>query len=300
MQPNLALEGELPHVIDEWQDVPRIWDAVRRRVDETGNQCGQYLLTGSSTVDKSKIGHSGAGRIAKVHMRPMSLYESGTSDGRISLKDLFEGKFETSQVQTDLRDIARFICAGGWPVALGRNDDIAGDLPAQYLDATFSVSAPRCGLDPYETRKVAGSLARNLGKTLTYRVLYADVYAEEPPRDADNSALRQRLLPFNNFFKDQYFIEEQSGWDAPVKSRSRVRSKPKHTFADPSLPASLLAMTPERLLFERQLFGNLFEELCLRDIRVYTSAMGFTPDPEVRYYSDADGLEIDIVIELPD
>jgi len=299
-QPSLALEGELPHVIDEWQDVPRVWDAVRRRVDETGNCRGQYILTGSSTVDKTKVGHSGAGRIAKVHMRPMSLCESGASDGSVSLRGLFEGKFTPHQVQTDQRILAKHICMGGWPAALTQDEDVAGDLPAQYLDALFSVSAPKRGLDAYETRRVAMSLARNLGKTLTYRALYADVYAQEPAADMDDSILRQRLLPYLTFFMDQYFIEEQAGWDAPVKARSRVRLKPKRTFVDPSLPASLLAMTAKRLLLERQVFGNLFEELALREVRIYSSAMGYTPDPEVRYYADADGLEVDIVVELPD
>ncbi|WP_308002740.1 DUF4143 domain-containing protein [uncultured Parolsenella sp.] len=135
---------------------------------------------------------------------------------------------------------------------------------------------------------------------LERRALYADSFAEEPPKDADIGTLRKRLLPYLEFFEDRYFTEEQTGRDAPVKARSRVRSKAKRTFADPSLPASLLGMTPERLLLERQLLGNLFEELCLHDIRVYASALGAIPDPGVYYYADADGLEVDAVVELPD
>jgi predicted AAA+ superfamily ATPase len=297
---SLALSGDWPHIIDEWQDVPKIWDAVRRKVDESGNQHGQFILTGSSTVDKSKVSHSGAGRIAKIHMRPMSLFESGNSDGSISLNGLFEGAFKTQQVATDIRKLARLICLGGWPAELDSNENLIGDLPAQYLEALFSVSATKRGLDQHTARKVAVSLARNMGKSPTYKTLYADVFEAEPLPKMDQSLFRQAIEPYLSFFKDQYFIEDQNGWDAPIKSRSRVRSKPKRTFADPSLSAALLSQSPDRLLYEMQLFGNLFEELCLRDIRVYSSAMQQIPEPSIYYYADADGLEIDIVIELID
>jgi predicted AAA+ superfamily ATPase len=297
---SLALDGDQPHIIDEWQDVPKIWDAVRRKVDESGNQTGQFILTGSSTVDKSKVSHSGAGRIAKMHMRPMSLFESGNSDGSISLSGLFEGEFKTQQVTTDVRELARLVCLGGWPAALETNEKLLGDLPAQYLEALFGVSVPKRNLDQHLARKIAISLARNIGGVPTYKTLYADVFEIEPPSNIDQSRFRQTLDPYLSFFKDQFFIEDQKGWGAPIKSRSRVRSKPKRTFADPSLPAALLHQSPERLLHEMQLFGNLFEELCLRDIRVYASAMQQLPEPSIYYYGDADGLEVDVVIELND
>ena len=297
---NLALHGDQPHIIDEWQDVPKIWDAVRRKIDESGNLPGQFILTGSSTVDMSKVSHSGAGRIAKIHMRPMSLFESGSSDGSISLMGLFEGSFKTQQVTTDVRELARLICLGGWPAGLNKSDALLGDLPAQYLEALFNVSAVKRNLKPDIARKTAVSLARNMGKTLTYNTLYADVFEIASPVDMDQSIYWQVLEPYISFFKDQYFIEDQNGWDAPIKSRSRVRSKPKRTFVDPSLPAALLNQSPERLLYEMQLFGNLFEELCLRDIRIYASAMLQQPEPSIYYYADADGLEVDMIIELND
>jgi predicted AAA+ superfamily ATPase len=296
----LALEGDRPHVIDEWQDVPKIWDAVRRRVDAEGNAKGQFILTGSSTVNVEKLSHSGAGRIARVHMRPMSLFESGHSDGSISLMGLFEGEFRPQQVLTDVRGLAKLICDGGWPASLDLDPDVAGDLPAQYLDALFGISAPKKGLDPSMSRRVALSLARNTGKALTYKTLFADVSEGDVPTTADEGMFRKSLEPYISFFKEQYFVEDQAGWDAPIKSRSRVRTKPKRSFADPSLSASLLGVTPERLLLNMQVFGNLFEELCLRDLRVYASAMQTMPEPSVCYYSDADGLEVDAVIELPD
>jgi len=296
----LALEGSRPHVIDEWQDVPKIWDAVRRKVDEEANLKGQFILTGSSTVNMDKVSHSGAGRIARVHMRPMSLFESGNSDGTVSLSGLFKGQFTPGQTNTDVRQLAAYICRGGWPASLDVDLDIAGDLPAQYLDAMFNVSARKKGLDPHMARRVAMSLARNIGKTPTYKTLFADVSEGDVPDSADDSKWRKELEPYISFFKEQYFIEDQAGWDAPIKSRSRVRTKPRRSFADPSLPASLLGLAPERLLFDMQVFGNLFEELCLRDLRIYSSVMQITPEPMIHYYSDADNLDVDAIIELAD
>lgn len=295
----LALEGEQPHVIDEWQDLPKVWDAVRRRADESGNRPGEFILTGSSSVDYSAVSHSGAGRIAELFMRPMSLAESGESNGSVSLADLFEGRFAQGAAVSNVRDLARFICRGGWPALVGRGD-ATPDLAAQYLNALFTVSAEKAGLDGHEARRVAVSLARNMGKTVTYRTLYEDAFGARSEKKTNPSMYQQRVAPFLRFFEQQYFTEDQDGWDAPVKARSRVRTKPKRTFVDPSLPAALLGLSPERLLADGQVFGNLFEELCLRDLRVYASALGCIPDPALRYYADADGLEVDAVLELPD
>lgn len=295
----LALEGEQPHVIDEWQDLPKIWDAVRRRIDEEGNRPGEFILTGSSSVDYAAVSHSGAGRIADVFMRPMSLAESGESDASVSLSDLFEGRFSNGEAKSDVRDIARMICRGGWPALVGR-DDAASDLPSQYLNAMFSVSAKKVGLDGSSARRVAVSLARNMGKSVTYRTLYEDAFGARSEKRPNPGIYQQEVQPYVRFFEQQYFVEEMLGWDAPVKSRSRVRTKPKRSFVDPSLPAALLGLSPERLLLDGQVFGNLFEELCLRDLRVYASALGCIPDPTLRYYADADGLEVDAVLELPD
>ncbi len=294
----LAMEGENPHLIDEWQEVPKIWDAVRRKIDEVGNEKGQFILTGSSSADMTKVSHSGAGRIAKLKLRPMSLRESGESDGSISLSGLFRGEFEPKKVDTDARLLAELICRGGWPATAATQDNANFDLPAQYLDALFDISARKNGLNDNLTRRVSVSLARNVGKSVTYKTLYKDVYNEEEEITADNSFYQYKLTPYINFLNDQYMLENLYGWDAPVKSKSRVRSKPKRCFADPSLPASLLSMTPERLLLEMQIFGTLFEELCIRDVRIYASAMGLMPEPKVYYYADADGLEVDIIVEL--
>lgn len=297
---SLALEGKAPHVIDGWQDVPKIWDSVRRRVDDLGNKKGQFILTGSSTVDKSKVFHSGAGRIAKLQMRPMSLFESGHSDGSVSLQGLFEGAFKAQHVETDIRLLAKLVCQGGWPATQFSDEELIGDLSAQYLTALFEVSAKAHKLDAPMARRVAVSLARNIGKTLIYKTLYQDVSEGEVTEKIAPSSYQQKLEPYISFLKDQYFIEDQKGWDAPVKAKSRVRLKPKRSFADPSLPASLLGITPKKALCEMQILRNLFEELCLRDIRVYASALQHIPEPLVSYYTDSDGLEVDIIIELSD
>ena len=138
---NLALDGTAPHIIDEWQDVPKIWDAVRRRVDASANAPGQFILTGSSTVDKARVSHSGAGRIARIHMRPMSLLESGDSDGSVSLQGLFEGEFRSHMVEMNPRNLARLICRGGFPAAINATDDVLGVKPAQKIQAFLHVCA---------------------------------------------------------------------------------------------------------------------------------------------------------------
>jgi predicted AAA+ superfamily ATPase len=297
---SLALSGDQPHIIDEWQDIPKYGMWPEEKWMSLAISAVSLYSPGSSIVDKSKVSHSGTGRIARTHMRPMSLFESGHSDGNISLNGLFEGTFKTQQVSTDVRELTRLICLGGWPTELDSNEKLLGDLPAEYLEALFSASASKRNLAQNVARKAAVSLARNTGKTLTYKAFYADLFETDPSASMDQSLFRQALDPYLRFFKDQYFIEDQNGWDAPIKSRSRVRAKPKRTFADPSLPAALLNQSPDHLLHEVQLLRNLFEELCLRDVRVYASAMQQLPEPFIYYYADADGLEIDIVIELLD
>lgn len=302
IDPSLALDGAYPRIIDEWQDVPALWDSVRRKVDANANAPGEFILTGSSTVDYEEVSHSGAGRIAQLQMRPMSLFESRESNGSISLAGLFDGDFTQGSALTDVRDLAHWICRGGWPATIRQTEDTY-DLPAQYLNALFSVSARKAGIDGHNARRVAQSLARNIGKTVTYKTIYEDTFgpisSDILPASKD-SLYQQRLTPYLRFFEKQFFIEEQPGWDAPIKSTSRLRTKPKRSFVDPSLPAALLGISPNRLLLDGQVFGNLFEELCLRDLRVYASALGCIPEPTVRYYADADGLEVDAILELPD
>ena len=295
--PSVALIGDRPHLIDEWQDVPEVWDAVREAVDAGGPAArGSFILTGSSSPRKELVGHSGAGRIARIRMRTMSLAESGDSTGEVSLSGLFEGRFEPRLVQQGLAPIADMVCRGGWPALVGSDPSEASRYLDAYFDAIFGVSVPRRGLSGAESRRVAESLARNMGSAVKLETVGADAFGDDPApstaarKAADHIAALEAL----------YVVEPVRGWDAPIRSRSRLRTKPKRYFADPSLAASLLQVTPSRLLEDGQLLGVLFESLCLRDLAVYASAMPAAgPDP-VRYYRDSDGLEVDAVVELRD
>ena len=303
---SFAFEGTPPHIIDEWQVVPSLWDATRHMVDDAGSKKGLYILTGSATPQKDQVSHSGAGRIAQTLMRPMSLAETGASDCSISLNDLFDGRFNKGAVKTDLRALARYICKGGWPGALHiEHDEDINLIPIQYLDNLVSNDVPRKGLNQQIMQRVLLALARNIGGLATYETLGQDMLEGEDPDgndDADNNyaVSRQTIARYLGFLKDQFLIEDTVGWDAPLKSQARTRSKPKRAFVDPSLPAALLGVNADRLLSEMQVFGQLFEELCLRDLKIYASLLDGTWSHPVRYYRDSDGLEVDAILELID
>ena len=293
--PGVALLGARPHVIDEWQDVPAIWDEVRAAVDASGNEHGSFVLTGSSEPRKELVRHSGAGRIAKLRMRTMSLAEMGLSSGAVSLAGLFEDRFEPQLVQQPLAPLADMVCKGGWPALAGR-DARATDYLDAYFDALFSVSIPRRGLSGQESRRVALSLARNLGTAAKISTVASDAGLGE----ADSKSATNKAAAHIAALQDLYVVEQVAGWDAPIRSKTRLRTKPKRYFADPSLAASLLQVSPSRLVSDGQLFGLLFESLCMHDLAVYASALpGATADP-LHYYRDSDGLEVDAVVEMRD
>ena len=294
--PTTALLGEAPHVIDEWQDVPSIWDEVRMRVDETGGKPGQFILTGSSQPNKEKVHHSGAGRISRLHMRTMSLQESGRSSGKVSLSGLFKGEFEPQPVQQNLLPLADYICQGGWPSLIRNRITDSTALLDSYFDALFDINIPKKGLQGSDSRNVVRALARNLGNAPRWYTIAADARFNQP----ESKSAANKAAAHVGALKELYVVEEVSGWDAPVRSKSRLRTKPKYYFADPSLAARALNITPERLLEDGQLFGILFESLCIHELSIYASILpGAKPDP-VLYYKDADGLEADAVIELRD
>ena len=293
--PGTALLGAKPHVIDEWQDVPAIWDEVRAAVDASGNEPGSFVLTGSSEPRKELVHHSGAGRIAKLRMRTMTLVEMGLSSGTVSLAGLFGGRFEPQLVQQSLAPLVDIVCKGGWPALTGR-DVQSGEYLDAYLDALFRVSIPRRGLSGQESRRVALSLARNLGTAAKLSTVASDAGLGE----ADSKSATNKAAAHIAALQDLYVIERLTGWDAPIRSKTRLCTKPKRYFADPSLAASLLQVSPSRLVSDGQLFGLLFESLCIHDLAVYASALpGVTADP-LHYYRDSDGLEVDAVVEMRD
>ncbi|WEV67492.1 DUF4143 domain-containing protein [Bifidobacterium sp. ESL0769] len=295
--PTMPLLGDKPHLIDEWQIVPSVRDAVRHAVDQEANRPGQYLLTGSSAPPMEQYEHSGAGRIAHLRMRPMSLYEQGLSSGEVSLRDLFDGKFTPASTSVSLQEIAEWICRGGWPSSLGRSLDDALYIPPQYLQAVAEDNAPRMGKDPEMTRRIIASLARNNAKAATITTLSRDMYADD---SSDNEPARSTTQSYVDMLTCEYLIEELPSWDAPVKSRNRMRVKPKRYFVDPSLAVSALGVNPERLLGEGQVFGDMFENLVIRDLQIYTSSWVGLENPRVYFYRDDKGLEADAIIELTD
>ncbi|WP_165249497.1 ATP-binding protein [Adlercreutzia sp. ZJ141] len=292
--PGLALLGQQPHVIDEWQDVPAIWNRVRHSVDDSGNKPGQYILTGSSSPNNSEERHSGAGRISRIRMRTMTLAEQGLSTQTVSLARLFDGQFEPCSSAFNLADYARAICHGGWPALLEATETRAQRTVSEYLDLLFSVSMRKLGRDPVLSRRIAVSLARNLGTSATLKTLCNDAAA------GDVVPTEETVSKYLSDFALNFFLDELPGWDAPVKSRSRVRTKPKRYLDDPSMAVSLLSLSPQRLIQEGQLFGTLFESLCYHDIAVYASLLPGAGTSPVSYYADADGLEVDLIIELRD
>lgn len=294
--PTVALLGDRPHVIDEWQEVPAVWDAIRDSVDESNGESGLFILTGSSTPNKEEVSHSGAGRIARMRMRTMTLFELGVSAGQVSLADLFQGRFNLVSAHETLESIARMVCHGGWPALMGDITKASDEYVEEYVDAILQVSIPKRGLSSALAARVLDSLARNVGTAATLRTIAQDVFSSET---VTNNMI-QRVSEYIDAFGSLFLIENISGWDAPIRSKSRLRIKPKRYFADPSLPAGLLGITPERLLADGQLLGILFESLCMHDLAVYAQALPGAGHMPLHYYRDSDGLECDAIIELRD
>ena len=294
--PTLALQGAHPHVVDEWQEVPSTWDAARRAVDAAGGEHGLFILTGSSTPAKDAVTHSGAGRIARVDMSTMTLWERGLSTGSVSLSGLFEGSFEPSACDASLAPLAEAICCGGWPALLGANAQTAAEVVDQYLDAMFEVSVPRKGGTSDMARRIVSSLARNVATAATLQTIAQDAALG----DEAGAPAASTVTSYLDMLESMYVIESLHGWCAPVRAKSRLRTKPKRYFADPSIPAAALGMGPERLLSDGQTFGLLFESLCIHDLRAYAACMPGAHPGSLRYYGDSDGLEVDAIIELRD
>ena len=292
---SLVLNGKSPHLIDEWQEVPEIWDAVRRRVDEEGNSKGLFVLTGSSKPKSDDIHHSGTGRIARLHMRSMSLFETGDSNGSVSLAGIFNGNFKPKRRKTETADIARWCCRGGWPSILGIEDDFALETPQEYIKSLLDVSARSLNKSPAVAHKLMLALSLNLTQSVTYRVLARDMALG----DEDAMPSVPTIEAYLDFLKSLFLIEDLTGWEPPLISKRRVRTKPRRFFVDPSLPAALLGATPVTLLRDMQTLGRLFESLCVRDLRVYLSVLPGIGN-QISYYLDDKGLEVDAVIQLGD
>ena len=294
LSPDLVLEGDAPRLIDEWQEVPPLWDAVRYKVDQA-HQKGQFILTGSSTPNHKGILHSGAGRIARLRMRPMSLYESGDSSGKVSLERLCHGELTPAMTgEGDLKRLIDLIIRGGWPASIGMPAAQAALLPEEYLNAVidndvYHVDSIR--RNTIKMRLLLRSLARNESTTATNKRLKNDI-REVDDEDIDVETVKEYL----DIFERLFIIENQPPFSAGMRSSIRVKQAVKRHFCDPSLACSLLKATPASLLGDLETLGFLFEALCERDLRIYAESFGAA----LYHYQDYRNREIDAVVELSD
>lgn len=294
ISPELILEGPAPRLIDEWQEVPPIWDAVRHKVDQSA-QKGLFILTGSSTPVHKGILHSGAGRIAKIRMRPMSLYESGDSAGVVSLEGVCHGELTPTMTgSVDLRTLAGLIVRGGWPGSIDLSPDEAALVPEQYLNAVIDDDIYRMDGIKRNTMKMKlllRSLARNESTTATNKTLKNDI-REIDDEDINVDTVKEYL----DIFERLFLTDNQPPFGMGVRSSVRVKQAAKRHFSDPSLACSLLHMTADGLINDLNTMGFLFEALCERDLNIYAQSFG----ARLFHYQDYNGREIDAVVELPD
>ena len=294
LDPKLVLDGDTPRLIDEWQEVPPVWDTVRYEVDHRAAK-GQFILTGSSTPSRKGILHSGAGRIAKIRMRPMSPYESGASSGVVSLQDICNGKIEpvmTGEVQ--LKALIELVVRGGWPGNLGLTTEQSMAIPKAYLDAIIDDDMDRLdGIKRNKTKMtlLLRSLARNESTTATNKILKNDI-KEVDDDDIDTDTIASYL----DVLKRLFLVENQPPFSTKIRSKLRVKQAEKRHLADPSLAASLLGATPDKLIHDLNTLGFLFESLCERDLDIYAKSFG----GKLYHYQDYANKEIDSVIEMPD
>lgn len=294
LSPSLVLEGNTPRLLDEWQEVPSIWDAVRYIVDQRSEK-GQFILTGSSTPKRKGILHSGAGRIGKLRMRTMSLYESGDSSGKVSLSDVCQGKINPVMTgEVHLRDLAGYIVRGGWPGNLDVPIENASILPQSYIDAILDDDTQRMDGKKYDVSKMRlllRSLARNESTTATNKKLMKDIKEVD-----DESVDYDTIATYLDVFTRLFLIDNQQPFSIHIRSFVRVKQAEKRHLCDPALACALLKVTPERLIGDLETFGFLFEAMCERDLKIYAQSF----DANVYHYQDYLNREIDAVIELPD
>jgi predicted AAA+ superfamily ATPase len=294
LSPSIVLEGDTPRLLDEWKEVPSIWDAVRYIVDQRSEK-GQFILTGSSTPKRKGIFHSGAGRIGKLRMRTMSLYESGDSSGKVSLSDVCQGKINPVMTgEVHLRDLAGYIVRGGWPGNLDVPIENASILPQSYIDAILDDDTQRMDGKKYDVSKMRlllRSLARNESTTATNKKLMKDIKEVD-----DESVDYDTIATYLDVFTRLFLVDNQQPFSKNIRSSVRVKQAEKRHLCDPALACALLKVTPERLIGNLETFSLLFEAMCERDLKIYAQSF----DANVYHYQDYLNREIDAVIELPD
>lgn len=295
-KPSLLLQGKTPVLIDEWQDAPVLWDAVRTMVDQRGEP-GQFILTGSNSVPREETRHSGTGRIARLRMLPMSLWESGESTGDVSLKEVFDNpdfRVDGGVSRMEVEDLIFSACRGGWPATLQGKTDKAKLLVAQnYVGSVCAEDVSRIDKRQRNERLAAlilRSYARNISTLVKKTVLLQDIAA------SGNNITDATLDDYLDVLERLFVIQDVDAWSPAIRSRTAIRSMPKRSFCDPSIAVAALGLSPVALEKQLKTFGFIFEQMCIRDLRSYTVEMG----GHVSYYRDRYGLEVDVVLHLAD
>lgn len=296
-KPSLLLLGDTPRLIDEWQDAPVLWDAVRTMVDKR-QESGQFILTGSNTVDKSEIRHSGNGRISRMQMIPMSLWESGESNGKISLQELFNNQdLDIDGITSDMQveHLIFAACRGGWPATVSMKSDRAKYLVARnYVDTVCKEDISRVDgvqRDERVARSIMRSYARNISTLAKNTSLLTDVTAS-----GEVSIVMSTFEDYVTALKRLFVINNIEAWCPAIRSKTAIRSGLKRAFIDPSITVASLGLTPQALMTQLKTFGFIFEQMCVRDLKAYTPDF----DSHISYYRDRYGLEADLVLHLAD
>lgn len=291
--PEALLEGEVPRLIDEWQLAPQLWDAARFMVDRRGKP-GQFIFTGSAVpADKSKIHHTGTGRFAWLTMRPMSLWESGESNGKVSLLRLFAGQRDVAIAPDhSLSDLSFMVCRGGWPSSLNMKRTAALRQAQNYVNAVCESDISRVDntvRDATFARRLLRSYARHQGAQVPISTIYADLASSK-----EGSMSEETISSYITALKKIFVVEDMPAWSPNLRSKTAIRTSETRYFVDPSVATAALGMGPKDLENDLNTFGLMFETMAVRDLRVYAEAL----DGDVFHYRDKNGLECDAVIHL--
>jgi len=293
-KPSLLLKGTTPRLLDEWQVAPVLWDAVRFEVDQR-TEPGQFILTGSAVPMESETAHTGTGRISRIKMRTMSLFESKESNGQISLSALFDEKQENIGALSDLtiEKMAFILCRGGWPASISIEGIPACRMAIDYVEAIINQDVSRVDnveKNPERVRLLLRSLARNISTTSTFQTIRKDMEA------TDIGLSDKTIQTYMNALRRIFVIEDLPAWAPSLRSKTAIRTSEKRHFVDPSIATAVLRTNPKGILADFTFFGFLFEALCTRDIRIYAQAI----DGDVFHYRDKSGLEADLIVRLRD
>lgn len=296
-KPSLLLKGEQPKLIDEWQDTPMIWDAVRTAVDNAGGKPGQFILTGSNTVDKTKIRHTGTGRITRMKIYPMSLWESLESSGEVSIQELFNNPdydINGASSKLDIPGLIMAACRGGWPATLQMPAKASMLIAKDYVNSVCEndISAvDNKQRNPKIARQIMKSYARNISTLAKKSNILADVTASE-----DISLSMNTFDDYIAALEKLFVIQDIDAWCPAIRSKTAIRSSPKRCFVDPSIAVAAMNVNVEALETQLKTFGFIFEQMCIRDLKAYTADF----NSRIFYYRDRYGLEADLVLHLED